>query len=312
MTNMHVWITGAQGFLGTHLVRVLAEAAVPVLGFGREPASLHHGMSDYYTHTAEGFAKALIAHGAPQRVFHLAGGATVGRSLSNPHGDFLSNVGTTEVLLEALRGASVQVPIVFASSAAVYGEGHLGRIATSTAPTPSSPYGFHKVMAEQLLQANAQAFGFGVTVLRLFSIYGPGLRKQLLFDVCSRLGATPEVETLILGGTGAERRDWLHVHDTAAAMVAVADPAPGEMRLYNLASGRGTEIHTVAGELVEAWGCGRSVAFSGRTRAGDPFSLVADPASLPPGFAPREDLAAGLSEFVAWFRGSGAEPERGQ
>lgn len=305
----HVWITGAQGFLGRHLARVLAEKGMQALGFGRKPGPLHPDMLAFYPHTAEGFAASLKAHGAPRRVFHLAGGATVGRSLADPHGDFLSNVGTTEVLLEALRGAAVQVPVVFASSAAVYGEGHTGGIQTSTVPTPSSPYGSHKVMAEQLLQAHAQDFGLGVTVLRLFSIYGPGLYKQLLFDACTRLSATPATETLTLGGTGAERRDWLHAYDTAAAMVAVDDPAPGEMQLYNLASGSGTEIRAIGNGLVEAWGDGRPVSFSGKTRAGDPFSLVADPASLPPEFSPHIDLADGLLEFVAWFRGSAAKPE---
>lgn len=305
-----VWITGVRGFLGAHLAKAMASDGVPVVGFARHPAPPQKRQNALYPLTSEGFATALADHGAPARVFHLAGGATVGQSFADPHKDFLSNVGTTETLLEALRAASLQVPVVFTSSAAVYGEGYPDTIKTSENRTPSSPYGTHKAMAEHLMIGHAQAFGLGVTILRLFSIYGSGLQKQLLFDVCKRLDAAPAAEPLTLGGTGAERRDWLHVTDAAAGMATLADPAPGEARIYNLASGQATEIRVIGEGLVKAWGDGRAVAFSGQSRAGDPFSLVADPASMPPGFQPKIILDDGLSSFVAWFRDANAAEQR--
>ena len=302
MSREAVWITGAQGFIGSHLARTLTEAGERVVRFHRASGG---GRSDSvddraFPLSAAGFAAALDRHGTPRRAYHLAGGPTVGASFGDPGADFQSNVVTTELLLESLRGK--KVPLVLASSAAIYGEGHADPIRTDTPATPSSPYGTHKLLAEQLAQAHARFFDQPATILRLFSIYGSGLRKQLLFDVCGRLAASPPGTPLTLSGTGAERRDWLDVSDLAAAMQSLADPDPGEVRTYNLASGRASEIREVTTHLVAAWAEPRDVNFSGVSRPGDPISLVADPSSLPPGFAARIALADGIARFVSWFR----------
>jgi|APEBP8051073178_1049388.scaffolds.fasta_scaffold01327_19 UDP-glucose 4-epimerase len=297
-----VWITGAQGFIGRHLVRALGAAGTPVVTFRR---ASDVGTSDVeddrvYPLSATGLATALDRHGTPQRAYHLAGGPTVGASFGDPGADFQSNVATTELLLETLRGK--KVPLVLASSAAVYGEGHAAPIRSDSPTNPSSPYGTHKLLAEQLVQAHSRFFDLPATVLRLFSIYGTGLRKQLLFDVCGRLAASSGDAQLTLSGTGAERRDWLDARDLAAAMIGLEDPAPGEARLYNLASGRACPIHEIAQHLLAAWGGRREIVFTNEVRSGDPFSLVADPGSLPPGFVPQVEIAQGISDFVSWFR----------
>ena len=112
-----VWITGAQGFIGRHLVRALGAAGTPVVTFRR---ASDVGTSDVeddrvYPLSATGLATALDRHGTPQRAYHLAGGPTVGASFGDPGADFQSNVATTELLLETLRGK--KVPLVLASSA---------------------------------------------------------------------------------------------------------------------------------------------------------------------------------------------------
>ena len=314
MSQNIIWITGAQGFIGGNLVQKLRKAGHRPVGFVRKDTALspRQGACPLYPLSPEGLSAAIAQRGMPARVYPLAGGPTVGRSIADPHSDFLANVATTEILLEALHNLKQRVPVVLASSAAVYGSYHDEPIKTSAKHAPSSPYGYHKLIAEQLVRSHAESFGLPVTIYRLFSIYGPGLRKQLLFDACIRLAAASSGEALELGGTGAERRDWLHVNDVTAAMIAVADPAPGEVSLFNLASGDSTEIRTVANGLVKAWGDSRSVTFSGMSRVGDPFSLVADRGSLPPGFSPSLSLTVGLSEFVAWFREFGVNNERGQ
>lgn len=293
-----VWITGARGFIGQALAALLTARGIAVVGFGRD-----YGESVLPLDPA-GLAMAVAAHGPPVRVYHLAGGATVGRSLVDPHGDYLSNVATTECLLEALRPLA-PVPLVLASSAAVYGLGHDGAISSDAQLRPGSPYGHHKVMAETLARSHAQAFGTPITICRLFSIYGAGLRKQLLFDACSRLSRLKAGGVLRLGGTGDERRDWLHVADACRGMAELDDPTAGEVRLHNLATGRAATIQDTASALVAAWGDGHRVEFSGDTRAGDPFSLVADRQSLLPGFDARIGLTEGLADLVTWFRAKG-------
>lgn len=304
-----IWITGAEGFIGRHLVRALGAVGTPIVTFHRTSGSRRAADADdlSFPLSATGFAAALDRHGRPRRAYHLAGGPTVSASFGDPGADFQSNVATTELLLEALRGQ--KVPLVLASSAAVYGEGHSDPIRADTMTTPSSPYGTHKFLAEQLVQAHARFFDQPATILRLFSIYGTGLRKQLLFDVCGRLAASSSSTPLTLSGTGAERRDWLDATDVAEAMISLEDPAPGESRIYNLASGRASPIREIAEYLVAAWGDRREIVFTNEVRNGDPFSLVADVSSLPPGFEPQVDIAQGVSSFVSWFRTNCADTD---
>lgn len=302
MADARAWVTGAGGFIGTHLAALLTSQGIRVTGFGRAGGKLP-------PLTADGLVAAFADGGPPDRVYHLAGGSTVGRSLADPLDDFDSNVATTALLLDFLRRHCPEVPVVLSSSAAVYGSGEAGPIVVDAALSPFSPYGHHKLMAEQLAQAYAESFGLRVTVLRLFSIYGPGICKQLVYDICVRLAADPA--RLTLGGTGAELRDWCHVTDAVACMALLADPDPGQVRRFNVAAGGAVSVSQIAQHLVDAWGQPCQIGFAGGSRPGDPFSLVADAASLPPGFVPRIRLADGLSDFVRWFQalpGAGGHP----
>jgi UDP-glucose 4-epimerase len=301
------WITGAGGFIGSNLASALVRSGERVVGFGRRtPPARAASLTAFVPGglSRDSQEQAIARFGPPDRVFHFAGGATVGRSITDPLEDFESNVSSTARLLDVLRRGAPDASVVLASSAAVYGSGHADAIPIDAMPAPFSPYGHHKLMAELLGRAYAENYGMRVTALRLFSVYGAGIRKQLVHDVCCRLerGEDP----VVLGGTGAERRDWCHVDDVVA-LCAMLEPAePGRPALFNVGSGAAIDIATLARMLVAAWGNGRSIQFSGDNRRGDPFSLFAAPDSLPPGFAPVRDLKAGLEDYVAWFRARSA------
>ena len=222
---MKLWITGARGFIGRHLLgHLVAQGGHQVYGLGHGswpgagPAS--DGLADWRNgEVGHANLDALAAsHGLPDGVFHLAGGSAVGPSFQQPAEDFRRSVLAAGELAEWLRLRAPQCALVMASSAAVYGAGHEGPIAESAACRPFSPYGSHKRMVELLLQSYAHNFGLRVAVVRFFSVYGPGLRKQLLWDACSRLAQAPD--SLALGGQGSELRDWLHVQDAAALLQA--------------------------------------------------------------------------------------------
>ena len=298
MDRRVAWVTGAQGFVGHHLCAALHESGWVVMRFGRDTAAGNH--SAVLPLSAPGFIRAVALQGMPERVFHLAGGATVGQSLADPLGDFDNNVRTTALVLDAVRQFCPNSPVILASSAAVYGSSYPGAIPTDAVLQPYSPYGHHKRMAEQLALAYAESFGLRLSVLRLFSIYGPGIRKQLLFDICTQLakGDGP----VRLGGTGRERRDWCHVADVVRAMTALTSPLAGQVETLNLGTGQGLAIHDVASLLIQVWGGTRQIVFSGQSRPGDPFSLIAAPDSLPPGFSPQIEVAEGFALFVDWFR----------
>jgi len=299
---MTVWVTGANGFIGRHLVNLLVGDGASVLGMG------HRDRYDPAPHPdwIEGdcdlslFRNAAERDGPPQVIYHLAGGGSVGRSYDAPFEDFQRTVAVVATLLEWIRREAPTTRLVFVSSAAIYGEGHDGAIGETALAKPFSPYGAHKYAAEHLCLSAAANFGTDVRIVRPFSIYGEGLRKQLLWDCCRRLASAPP--TLALGGSGRELRDWLHVADLSRLLMLVGsiDHAPP---VLNAGSGRAVTVAQIVELLIEAWNSDALPAFSGQSRPGDPFSLFADVRAVAAlGFRPEVDLADGIAAYVAWFK----------
>jgi UDP-glucose 4-epimerase len=306
---MNMWVTGANGFIGRHLVRVLADRGNRVHGIGhgaigdaeRHRIGLEHWLNGEID--AANLDALAERSGLPSTIFHLAGGSSVGLSIAQPFEDFSRTVTSTARLLEWLRGSARDCRLIVASSAAVYGAGHEGAIAVDAATLPMSPYGQHKLMMEQLCRSYAITFGVRSTVARLFSVYGPNLRKQLLWDICSRLQAGER--SLVLGGTGAEVRDWTDVRDVARLLTAIdGKPQSVAFQVVNAGSGRGTTVAQIATRMAQCWGGLVSVQFSGIVRAGDPTSLLSDDAmlrALP--FNWTIPVEQGLADYVSWFKG---------
>jgi UDP-glucose 4-epimerase len=245
------------------------------------------------------------AVGMPDVVIHLAGGSAVGPSFAQPAEDFHRSVVAASELAEWMRQRAPNARLVMASSAAVYGAGHPGPIAETAECRPYSPYGFHKRMAELTLESYARNFGLQVAIVRLFSVYGPGLRKQLLWDASTRLAQGAKV--LTLGGTGDELRDWLHVDDVAKMLRWAATRASNEASVINGGTGVATPVRTIAERLCAAWGADRTVSFSGAARPGDPVRLVADVSQVQQaGFTPARSWAQGIDDYTAWFRAQSA------
>jgi UDP-glucose 4-epimerase len=226
--KMRILVTGARGFIGRYLARHLSSQGHDVAGIGHgawsdsERAAWYNGKwlnGDISSPNLDVLASAC---GMPEAIFHLAGGSAVGPSFTAPAEDFHRSVVATSELLEWVRLRAPAARVVMASSAAVYGASHNEPITESAECVPFSPYGYHKRMAELDLESYAHNFGMRVGVVRLFSIYGPELRKQLLWDLCNRLGAGES--DLTLGGDGTELRDWLGLPRNAGHGQRVGGP----------------------------------------------------------------------------------------
>ena len=305
---MTIWITGANGFIGRHLARALADSSEAVHGIGHgaidEAERRRLGLQSWVNGEIEAANLNALAsaQGAPSVVFHLAGGSSVSLSIAHPFEDFSRTVDSTARLLEWLRAAARHCRLIMASSAAVYGSGHDGPIAEDAALAPMSPYGQHKRIAEQLCESYATDFGVRGTIVRLFSVYGANLRKQLLWDICSRLEQGENA--LLLGGTGDEMRDWTDIRDVIRLLVKLAAlPATEVPSVINGGSGRGVSVAEVAGLVVKNWGKPIAIRFSGTSRAGDPFSLLSDAtrlSRLP--FDWQIPVDRGIADYVGWFK----------
>ena len=276
------------------------------LGHGAWPAeeASEWGLAFWFNGdvSANNLAEMYTELGKPSGIFHVAGGSSVGAALANPHEDFQRTVGSTADLLEWIRQHCSDVPLIAVSSAAVYGSGHDGLISEDACLTPYSPYGTHKLMMEELCRSYAVNFGLSIVLPRLFSVYGPELKKQLFWDTCKNLATQGEAK---LGGSGLELRDWTHVSDVAAALVGLLAFADMTAPTLNIASGRPVSVYEVVTALAHAWlpGSPPRIEFSGQSRAGDPYSLCADVGRLGAmGMSCATSVRDGVVEYVQWFR----------
>ncbi len=275
-----VWITGGQGFIGRYVARECAGRGHRVHGIGHgswlETERLAGGVSTWVNSevTAAGLDVLAAQAGLPAILIHLAGGSSVGASVAAPREDFSRTVVASAELVEWVRTRSPATRIVAASSAAVYGDAWDVPIPVSAPLRPCSPYGAHKAAMETLLAGHARSFGLEISIVRLFSVYGPGLEKQLLWDLCVRAAGGQEVVTL--GGTGEESRDFIYVSDAAKLLVNAADSSSIECPVFNGGRGVSLAVRTLAESLMGAWPARPTIRFTGMVRAGDPRHLVAD------------------------------------
>ncbi len=296
------FVAGANGAIGRHVVEQLSAAGWRVAGIGHGPADWP-GPRPIARWLAgdvspDNLARLADRLGAPDLVINLAGGSSVGVSLSDPEGDFERTVTASIHLLEFIRARAPNARLVAASSAAVYGDGHAGPIDEAAATDPISPYGRHKLLMEQSLASFGETFGVASVIVRLFSVYGPGLRKQMIFDLCARLSAAPD--RVVLWGTGEETRDWLFIGDAARLLIEIAAFASPAAPIYNGCTGQARSVGEMARLLSAAWGLGAEIAFDGVARAGDPRHLVGSTRRLAStGFRPRVSLEDGLRQVVA-------------
>jgi UDP-glucose 4-epimerase len=155
---------------------------------------------------------------------------------------------------------------------------------------------------------NATIFDVPVTCARVFSAYRPGLRRQIVWDLCRRALSEP---VLRLRGSGDESRDFIHGQDVARALALLAEQAPARGDVFNVASGTETTIRELVERVLSLLADPPPLEFSGQSNPGNPANWWADVTRLGEiGFAPEIPLARGLASYVDWCRAELA-PEGG-
>ena len=297
-----ILVTGAFGFIGRHVAKAASQNGYYVVGlghgsWGREEWR-HWGLSDW--RNAEVDVESLITYaGLPDTIIHCAGSGSVAFSVTNPVQDFRRTVDGTLSVLEFIRINSPGTRLVLPSSAGVYGVVEQLPISTGARLNPASPYGVNKKIAEELCKSYSQHFGLRASIVRLFSVYGRGLRKQLLWDACVKLSN----ENGTFFGTGVETRDWIHVDDAAKLLLTAVDHASSDCPIANGGTGSGVPIRDVLAALSSALGYRGTLEFNGLVRSGDPQHYIADISeSLEWGWKPERDLTSELKNYADWFK----------
>ena len=303
MSKGPVIVTGVAGFIGSHVARHFSQEGWAVIGVDRASADheVNRDLSSFHALTLPDVSfDRLLRETAPQLCIHCAGTASVGASFVDVAADFYGNAVLTFEVLNALRLNVPACRFVFLSSAAVYGNPGSLPIGETQPPAPISPYGYHKLQCEQLCGEFFKVYGMPAAMVRIFSAYGPGLRRQVIWDICRKAARE---QSIVLQGTGRESRDFIHVRDIARALAVIATSAPMEAEAYNLGSGQETTIADLAGLIVTSLDSRCSVTFDGVLPPGTPQNWRADISRIQSlGFSPTISLKEGIAGLVPWYR----------
>ncbi len=303
-----VLVTGGAGFIGSHLVEELVRrrSRVTVVdnlttGAERNLASVRGHMDLRTLDLRTDDLRPVLTGARIDLIFHLAGNAYVPPSVDNPRWDFETNTLGTLNLLEAVRDKAPQARIVYTSTAAVYGEGSSKAFLEEDPTVPVAPYGVSKLASERYVAVYAQLYGLRTASVRLFPVYGPRLRKQVVYDLIRKVHENQN--ELFIHGDGSQVRDCNHVSNVVHALLMVADGAPLQGEVYNVAGDEPVSVHDLARLICEAMGAAPRFIYSGSVRPGDAQRWVADIGRLRRlGYRPSMALAEGLNNTVAWFR----------
>lgn len=297
---MKVLITGGNGFIGTALAQLNHKNGNQVEVW--DVCSDYNGPYPAYSvdlHDDNEIEKRLKGF-RPDIIFHCAGSANVRNSVENPKMDFESNVALTHNLLFALHKLNMHsTRVVFLSSAAVYGNPTTLPISENAELKPLSPYALHKVMCEEICTYFRLNYNIDVRIARIFSAYGNGLKKQILWDMYQKMIKTSELNMF---GTGAESRDYIHILDVVQALTLIAETDYDEQYIYNVANGEEVKISEITEIFAQ---CGKiskdSIKFNGYIREGDPLNWCADISRLKAlGYQKKVEIHNGVSDYYSW------------
>lgn len=298
MNRKTMLITGCDGFLGKHLTKYFSEKGFNIVGVGRISSKSHDSYTLFnITLPDELFGEILKEH-KPHIVIHCAGSSSVSNSLSTPYIDFKRSADLTGFVLDSIRKFSPNSKLIYFSSAAVYGNPNTLPISESDVTAPISPYGYHKLMTEILIKEYSHLYGINSVIFRVFSAFGEGLKKQVIFDLCKKL--TSDSPNALVYGTGKESRDFIHFLDIChAADLAIKKDCKGT---FNLASGNEVTISKLVNTLKIYLNSPSKIIFTGEVREGDPANWQADISKLKKiGFEPAIMFEQGIKEYCNWY-----------
>jgi UDP-glucuronate 4-epimerase len=312
----HVLVTGAAGFIGSHLSEALTARGDAVTGIDNfdpfypraekernlrklrtRPSFSFHALDIL---DADGIARLLTGDSV---IVHLAARPGVRPSLADPAGYARVNVEGTAAILRAARDTGVS-RIVFGSSSSVYGDDTPAPFREDAAALkPLSPYAATKRGGELLLESMAPLYGFRASALRFFTVFGPRQRPDLAIHAFARRILAGE--TITLFGDGTQSRDYTYCDDIVAGIIAAIDwtaRAPVGLEIFNLGGSEPVPLKAMVDALGKALGREPRITWA-PMQPGDVQHTFADLSKSETmlGYRPRTTFSEGLRRFALWL-----------
>lgn len=293
---MKILIIGSQGFIGSNAYRYFSSLYDV---WGADIVEYNEQEHFIWLTKQNTNYEAIFESHQFDFCINASGNGSVPISLTLPVFDFELNVANTIKLLDAIRMHNPTCRYINMSSAAVYGNPSVIPVKEDMPLKPLSPYGWHKLYAEQVCKEYYYLYNLQTINLRLFSVYGEHLRKQLFWDIYQKCLRSKEIE---LFGSGEETRDFIYIQDLMQAIECVVERGLFNGEAVNVASGIETTIQQAAEIFCGTLNEDITIKFNQIVKPGDPLNWKADISQISKfGFKPQTSIEQGLKNTIKWM-----------
>ncbi|WP_396602629.1 GDP-mannose 4,6-dehydratase [Algibacter sp. R77976] len=303
-----ILITGGCGFIPSHMIdRLVEEGFKNILSIdnmmGADNKFSKNDSCEYKYGDISNykFLETIFQDENFDYVFHLGANANVPFSNKFPEIDFDSNaLGTFNILNLCIKHNIKKV--LFASTAAVYGEPLYTPMDEKHELLPRSNYGVTKLYGEKLGLAYEKTYDLDFTAIRIFNTYGPRQSRYVLYDLIKKLNANNEKLEVL--GTGEQIRDYSYVSDTIEAFFIAFTNPKSRGKVYNVSGGKQTSIKQLVAKISKALEINPKINYTNESWKGDISNMTASINFIKDdlGFEPKVDLDKGLKLSIKWFK----------
>jgi UDP-glucose 4-epimerase len=282
LKKKRILITGGYGFLGSSLYSSLKNKN-KVFRFGK-------------------FSKKKIISATILKkikknfdiIIHCAGSSSVAKSIEDPAKDYQKTVGSTKALINFIKMEKKKIKLIYISSPAVFGNSIKKKLLK-----PISPYGKNKLKSEQLLIKLSKEMNIEIAIIRFFSLYGEGLKKQLLWDILSKL----KKKAFSFYGDGSETRSWMHISDATRVVNLVLKNNIRGVKFINAPGNNVLTNKQIINNIYKKCNVKEKPFFTGIIKKGDPKKQIFSNDDLKSiGWKQTVDISVGLKKYIKWFK----------
>ena len=293
----NILITGAHGFIARHLSNILSKKNFNVYGIGNKRKNLNKNIKLSYKKLSNKKINYnnLKNFKSLDIIIHCAGTGTV-RSSNKEH--LLKNYITTKSLIKFCKSIKEKPKIIFLSSYSIYGEKYNRPIKEYFKTNPKSCYSKTKKKSEDALIKLKNSHKINIKILRLASIYGNGIEKQLLFDVCKKI----QNNSGDFYGTGDEVRDWMHISDLGSLILKIIRANDRKNTIINCGSGKGQKVKFIINKIKRGLKSKVKISFTKKDSNHQKFLGVNNNLARTYNWNPKININEGITQYINWYK----------